>query len=896
MLTGAPGVGKTRLAMVMAEYAYSLNGFRVLLGRCYERDEPLPFLPFAEIVENHLAQAASLEDFREQMGDSAAELAQLAPSLRRVFRDLPESVELPTAQRRRYLFQSFSDVLGRWARTCPLLLILDDLQWADEPTLALLVHLIDRIARIPLLIIGTYRDDFVENNSALGSSLAELIRLGVRPLKLGGLSKNIVALMLDQLSQRKVPENLAAAIFEESQGNPFFVEEIYRHLLDEGKIFDGAGQLRTDLKIEKIDVPENVRLILARRLKRFGHSEMRALGAAAVIGRSFSFQLLAAISQIEFDELFAAIEKAQRTGIIVPSAEGPEKPFTFAHELVRQTLLAEISTARQQQLHAQVAAALESLDPMSAREHAGEISDHLVKAGSFADGGKLVRYLTIGGKRALDAGAFREARQSFRSALSEKNALEPQAKAELLVSLATAERGLDQWDSVLANLREALEICITLGDRKTIAWIVNESTDALFWLGRNQEAIASAQRGLNFVGAEISADRARLFATIGRSYIFAGGYERAREAMRDGLNIASQLSDPKLEAELLTVRSQINTAFFRLREAVEDGLLSEQLAGSDEPPLHRARRLFALHVALLHLGRVEEAMKIAEQLEPLARKTGQFIFLAFCAITGALIEFGREPDLARLEAALKPASEDRPSSIAVEISFETRRSLVDFFRGDWAGAMSHAQAAYRIEAGSGFAGYSVGLLFKLMSYAGDRKGALALLDETRGLLPHSGRPNEPHSWVMLLLVIEGLVMLGEYSQAEQFYPLVQELIDAGAVELFRITHFSHTIAGLAAGAARLWEAAEDHFRIAMQQAESLPDSLEQVEIRRFHAMMLIDRGGPGDREKARSLLSAALASYERVGMPRHVEITRGLLNLGRSAKAGPVPSPATRKK
>jgi tetratricopeptide (TPR) repeat protein len=562
----------------------------------------------------------------------------------------------------------------------------------------------------------------------------------------------------------------------------------------------------------------------------------------------------------------------------VPSAEGPEKPFTFAHELVRQTLLAEISIARRQQLHAKVAAALESLDPMSPTEHAGEISDHLVKAGSFADARKLVRYLTIGGKRALDAAAFREARQSFRSALSEKNALEPQERAELLVNLAIAERGLNHWDSVVADLGEAIEICFKLGERKTIAWIVNESTDALFRLGRNQEAIASARRGLDFFGAEISAERARLFATIGWAYKSVGDYERAQEAMRDGLNIASQLSDPKLEAELLGERSEINTAFSRLREAVEDGLLCEQLAGSDLPPWHRARHLFALDLALLHLGRVEEATKITHQLEPLARKMGQFIFVAFCAFARALIEFGKEPDLDKLEAAFKVAWEDQRSSIAgADALFETRRSQLGFLRGDWASAMSHAQAAYRGELGGGFAGYGGGMLFRLMSYAGDRKRALALLDETRALLPHSGRPNEAPSWVMLLLVIEGLVMLGEHSQAGPFYPLVQELIDLGAVELFRISHFTHTIAGLAAGAARQWETAEEHFRIAMQQAESLPDSLEQAEIRRFHAMMLLVRDSSGDRTTARVLLAEALESYTRIGMRRHAELTRELL-------------------
>ena len=131
---------------------------------------------------------------------------------------------------------------------------------------------------------------------------------------------------------------------------------------------------------------------------------------------------------------------------------------------------------------------------------------------------------------------------------------------------------------------------------------------------------------------------------------------------------------------------------------------------------------------------------------------------------------------------------------------------------------------------------------------------------------------------MLALVIEGLVMLGEHSQAGQLYPLVRELIGTGAVVLWPIFRFTHTIAGVAAAAARQWEAAEEHFQIAMQQAESFPDRLEQAEIRRFHAMMLMDRAAPGDREKAQTLLSEALESYTHIGMPRHIEMTQALLD------------------
>jgi hypothetical protein len=389
MVAGGPGVGKTRLAMEMAEYA-SRADFRYLVGHCYERDEPFPFLPFAEILESGLAQASIRDDFRRQMGANAPELAEIAPSLRRVFPDIPQPLELPPAQKRRYLFQSVSEGLANASRTGSYVLILEDLHWADESTLSLLIHLANRLAHLPVVIIGTYRDGYSDNNPALARTLEELIRMGIRPLKLGGLSKDAVAQMLHVLSKRQVPETLVSLIFEESQGYPFFVEEVYRHLIEERKIFDEAGQFLTDIEIGESEVPENVRLIVGRRLERLDENEKLALTAAAVIGRSFSFKLLTAICEIDVDELLTIVEKAQQMGIVVASSEAPEKPFTFSHELVRQTLLAGISAPRRQHLHAGVADAIARLHPDAVNERAGDIADHLIKAGSFADGDRSI--------------------------------------------------------------------------------------------------------------------------------------------------------------------------------------------------------------------------------------------------------------------------------------------------------------------------------------------------------------------------------------------------------------------------------------------------------------------------------------------------------------------------
>jgi len=199
-------------------------------------------------------------------------------------------------------------------------------------------------------------------------------------------------------------------MFEDTQGNPFFVEELYRHRVEDGKIFDRAGEFHTEFSRAEITVPDNVRLVLGRRLERLGEKARGVLTSAAAIGHSFRFGLLQSLqSQTQLDELLAALEEAQRVGLIVSSANGPEASFAFTHDLVRQTLLASISLPRRQLLHLRVAEALEQAHPEALSEHAGVIANHLSQAGSLAEAQRLARYQALAGKNALEAAAFDEA-------------------------------------------------------------------------------------------------------------------------------------------------------------------------------------------------------------------------------------------------------------------------------------------------------------------------------------------------------------------------------------------------------------------------------------------------------------------------------------------------------
>ena len=875
MLSGGPGVGKSRLAMEMMDYA-SRVGFRCNVGHCYERDEPFPYLPFVEIIESELAQAASLDDFRQRMGDNAAELAQLAPSLRRFFPDIPKPQDLLPSQKRRYLFQSLSEVLMRGVRTRSYLSVLEDLHWADESTLALLIHLASRVTQLPVVLIGTYRDLYLDSSPALVRTLDELIRMGIRPIKLEGLSKDAVAQMLNGLSKRQAPQSLVSLFFDETQGNPFFVEELYRHLREENKVLDMDGQLRGDITVDEIGVPENVRLVISRRLERLNENEKRVLATAAVIGRSFSFQLLVEISGIDIDELFAVIEKAQQMGIIVASAEGPERPLTFGHELVRQTLLAGISTPREQQLHLGVAAAIERLHTRALGEHVGDIADHLIKAGPLADEGRLVHYLTLAGKGAIEAAAFEAALRSFRSALSHLKDDDVEQRADLLMGVAMAERGLEQWETAYAHLGEAFEIYLSLGYREKIAKCGVELTTLFVWGGRFREATEIVHRALDCFGAEISTDRARLLSVLGSIEGATANWEASATAHEEALSIASELSDPRLVARVFGDRSVVNYEFLRLRQAADDAAHS---CGSETTLWVRAIQLQILYQTLLLLGRMEGAAKVRDQAEALATRIGQSYSIARILIAKGWVEVGASADLTKFASTLEEVFNSEPKFPPMfwDVFANAQLSFVNFFRGDWSTALWRAQASYTTPEDTFIRGFGAGTFFRQMAYAGDRDGALAILEQKRDWLPRRGQPNTMGSWWMLALVTEGLVVLGEKQRAARLYPLLCELADTGAVVLWPIFRFTQTVLGIAAAAAGRWEAAKTHFQTALRQAETIPHLLEQAEIHRFHAMMLKDRGAPGDRARAHTLLAQALESYQRMGMSRHIDLAQALL-------------------
>lgn len=254
LVAGEPGVGKSRLVAEIGDEAQA-HGMRVLTGHCLDMNGAPAYLPYVEIIEQVISSPRSPLALREALGDVAPEIARIAPALRRAFPDIPPPVELPPELARRYVWNSFSEFIGRAAQDDPLMLVLEDLHWADESTLLLTDYLTPLLPDMPVLVLGTYRDTEVDLHHPLTRVIGQLARRRlIEQVSLGRLSYDGVRAMLRALAGHPAPEQLIRVIDREAEGNPFFVEEVYLHLAESGVLLDEHGRIRTDLRLDEVSL------------------------------------------------------------------------------------------------------------------------------------------------------------------------------------------------------------------------------------------------------------------------------------------------------------------------------------------------------------------------------------------------------------------------------------------------------------------------------------------------------------------------------------------------------------------------------------------------------------------------------------------------------------------
>jgi predicted ATPase/class 3 adenylate cyclase len=440
LLAGEPGVGKTRLAAELARGVHD-EGATVLAGRCDE-DLGVPYQPFVEALR-HFADHSPL--LSGGMGRYGEELVRLVPELSERVPGLPAPLRSDPETERYRLFDAVAAWLAVASVEKPLLLVLDDLQWAAKPTLLLLRHVV-RAGGGRVLILCTYRDTELTHDHPLVEVVADLRRQGaVDRLSLSGLDDVAVRGLVEQASGGTLDEAglaLAGAVYEETEGNPFFVREVLRHLAETGAVERREGGWTTRLSVEELGIPEGVREVVGRRLSRMSGDTHHALRIAAVVGAEFELGVVQAAGNLGEETLLGAVEEAAGARLV---SEVSSTRFRFAHALVRATLYESLTAARKVMLHRKAAEAIEAIHAGALDDHLPALAHHWARASApAAETGKAVDYATRAGDRALAQLAHDEAVAYYRQALEllelTEGGRDDDRRLELLISLGEAQR------------------------------------------------------------------------------------------------------------------------------------------------------------------------------------------------------------------------------------------------------------------------------------------------------------------------------------------------------------------------------------------------------------------------------------------------------------------------
>ena len=559
LVGGEPGVGKTRLVEAVLLEARRRGHF-VAVGHCYEMEGAPPYLPFLEQME-YTSRVVPPGRFRAVLGDSAAELSRILPGLRQLFRDIPPPLELPPDQQRHFLFQKYREYSERANANVPVVLMFDDLHWADESTLLLVEFLANGLGRRRALVVGTYRDTDLDVGRPFARSLERLSRQRLADrLVLRRMPESDVAELLASLGAPEPPPAVVRAIYHETEGNPFFVEEVFQHLRDEGRLLDADGHWLPDILIEELEVPEGVRLVIGRRLERVTDTCRAVLTAAAVIGPRFDLRLLEALGETDSDAILDALDQAAGAGLVLAQQVGRDTRYSFAHELIRQTLLGALSMPRRQRRHRQTADAIEVAHAGKLDAHAAALAYHLFMAGAAVDEERTTRWLLNVGQQALAVGAFDEALGQADKALSILEQDGNARHAELLLLRGHALRGLGRWSDAMAALENARNQFEHLGMGEGVVTATLALSSLVVWsVGGYARMTELLTQTLATVHDMPVATRARLLAMAGSSSAVTHGYDDAMEMIEEAVRLVSSTEDDIARAEVLGLRGMART-------------------------------------------------------------------------------------------------------------------------------------------------------------------------------------------------------------------------------------------------------------------------------------------------------------------------------------------------
>jgi DNA-binding SARP family transcriptional activator len=561
MLDGEPGTGKSRLLAALAGDAHGA-GAVVLAGHAHE-EMLAPYESFLQAIGQYVdgAPLGQLRAVVHRSGTAAAEVARLVPELRRRLGDLPASAPDDPETDRYRLFEAVAALLGELAEQSRLLLVFDDLQWAGRPSMLLLRHLArsPRAARIRVLV--AYRTG-EQTTPDLGAPLSPLRRDGLmRRLQIDGLAPDGAAALVRARVGGTPSAALQEALYDLTGGNPFFIEELVRHLAESGVAPRAAGL--ADLR--RAGLPDDVRDLIARRLTRLSDDGREWLRDAAVIGRDFDASLLEQVLGFDERRFLDALDEALAARLVLETPGTPGR-YLFSHALVRETLYTSMSSARRARTHLRVGRALERRGQTD-REVAA-LAHHFTRAGGGGDGAdgdgdgvgaRAITYALAAGAQAGEVLAHEEAAGHYAHALevlSRGDRVDPRRHVEVLLALAEARLRGGERAAAWTAFAQAADLAEADGDPASLIRAALGASQRFIQPPGvvDDELIALLDRALEATVGQRTVTRVRLLAQLCATIYFSPRRAQMPRLSAEATSIAAELGDPEAAALAASAR------------------------------------------------------------------------------------------------------------------------------------------------------------------------------------------------------------------------------------------------------------------------------------------------------------------------------------------------------
>ncbi|MFN8514998.1 MAG: AAA family ATPase [Thermomicrobiales bacterium] len=882
-IVGEPGIGKTALARAFADDAREA-GARVLWGACLEGDWQPPYGPWAEALGGHAATLDGEQLVRE-IGDGGTVLARFLPAVRAAIPDLPPAADLRPEEERARLFDAIAQWLLALARQSPVVLVLDDLHWADRDSLWLLRQVARTAVRAPVLIVGTYRDiasDF-DRQRALIDVLAVLHReVDAQRLALSGFDQGEVAAYLADMAGHAVAGGLAETVHAETGGNPFYLREICRDLAATG------ARARAERDPPSLSVPGGARQGIARRMAPLTDATRAMLELAAACFGGVTLHLLGPLTGLDDDPLLDSLDEAIQAGLLRISQPGPPATYDFVHAIVRHALYDALNPDRRARLHRRIAASL--AQAADGHESAAEIAAQYHASRAIPGGEHGLPYALAAAEAAHDGYAHERAAHYLR--LARDLAPDPASRATILRRLALAEADA----LLLAEARQSAEEAVALGtgsqDPRDLAAFLGGVARGLKDGGADRSLWEPLVRqGLSLAGERRDLTWARLALLLDRV-----------EPLTAGVVTVARWIGPDPEAIVIARREgseddyarTLEPGAWRSRRETLD-LLALTDTWQRPAAVLRALDVIARDLLFRH-GDTREAEAVVLRLLALARRYGSVVgqVEALFNLAIARMFFGNralaEEHLAQsrsLTARLGTMHRLHFAPVAVE------SMLAYFFEGDWAALAASTRrfgdAPLARQGSVGFASAALGAMNVLR--AGDESAARRLLAG----LAQVHAAIEPTDYMYSSTFDRACSVIWELAAteyAEQYHRLAHALI-ARNDSRGMVNAYERDVALMAALLGH-HEESSDYFARARVTLDAAGHRTMRAIVDYDEALALTRANSP-DHARIAALLDAALDQFTALGMVGWEARARALRaeqeNRGAGEQANHAPTP-----